>query len=85
MCRLIQPPYDLHIANISLLDVPKRLVKSTGRTYLYLYALKNVRAISTLFRTMGILLGSSIYRKLSVITPTPWCIRPLVSCTAMSS
>jgi len=71
VCRLIRPPYDLHIANVSLLSVPKYLVKRAERAYLYLYALKNVRAISAFFRTTGILLGSSIYRKLRIITPSP--------------
>jgi len=71
MYRLIRPPYDLHIANISLLNVPKCLVKRSERIYLYLYALKNVRAVSTISRTIGILLGSSIYRKLRIITPSP--------------
>jgi len=71
ICRVIRSSYDLHVANISLLDVPRCLVKRAERVYLYLYALKNVRAISTFFRTLGILLGSSIYRKLRVITPSP--------------
>jgi len=75
VCEVIPSPHDLHVANISLLDVPRSFFKKANRIYLYLYALRNVRALSTTFRTLGLLLGSTIYRKLQIITTSPMVYR----------
>jgi len=83
MREFIQSLCDLHVVNISLLNLPKHLIAKAKRIYLYLYALKNVRAVSTIFRTMGILLSSSIYRKLRIITPSPMVYR--VACKLHSN
>jgi len=83
ICGVAQSLYDLHVANISLLDVSRGFFRKANRIYLYLYALKNVRAISTIFRTLGLLLGSTVYRKLQIITTSPMVYR--VACKLHSN
>lgn len=60
--------FDLHISNMSLFNVPWSVLAKAQRIFIYQYALKNVRAMSTYLRFGAVSLVSMFSRKLNIIT-----------------
>jgi len=63
--------FDLHVSNMSLFNIPRSILTKACRIYVYQYALKNIRALSTYLRLNSLLILSNLIKKLSIITTSP--------------